>query len=175
MVEQTSSREYFPDEEYRDVIGRKEYPELYTYEGEVEVARVEFALPKGVPVPFWPFVKTLEAKYWAHGRHLLFVELRKGPEEKGLLAFKKVPYKAVVVSHGSPGWPLAVALVVLAASVFGSVLVIAARVDTKDLGEFLRETGRSLPKFAEAIKKAAVWGAVATIVASVMGAFKGGT
>lgn len=164
MIEQAPSREYFPDKEYRDVIGRREYPELYTYEGDVEIARVEFALPKGVPVPFWPFLKALEAKYWAHGRKLLFVELTKGPEEKGLLAFKKVPYKVLVVSHGSPGWPLVIALIVLAASVFGSVIVIAARVDKKDLGEFLRETGRSLPRFAEALK----WGAIASVTAAIV-------
>lgn len=156
--------EQFPDSAYRKRLGYKSYPEALVYEGEATQARLEFKVPTLLPIPWVVVRESIEGQVWAQNRKLLRLGLWQGPEIKGFADAKMRFYKVEVTEHGSPALITIIAVIVVALSVFGTVLVVATKAGPVPF----KEVAKGFARIPGAIK----WIAAASIAATLFGAVK---
>ena len=157
---QNKPAEVFPDSMYTKRLGFKTYDEALVYRGTAEAARIEFQLPRGVPVPWWGVRSAIEAQARLQGRHLLRLGLWEGAEIKGFAKSPDKSYKIEVIAHASPGIVLTLAFVIAALIALRAVIIAmqAKSVVFEDVGKGFKK-----------LPTAAKWIAAAVIVSTVVG------
>lgn len=114
--------EQFSDSHYSERLGFQMYDEALTYRGAAQEVRVEFAVPKVIPVSWGLVKKTVEARLALEGHKALTVGLYKGPIIKKTFGRDAYSYKLEIIEHGSPAWSLiAIAIIRGLAILFGAV------------------------------------------------------
>ena len=165
---QVTPEELFPDSAYTKRLGYKTYDEALVYEGLAQEIRIEFKLPKYVPVPWWGVRKSVEAQVLIKGRKLLRLELWQGPEVRGLANIPARAYKLYLTEHGSPAFPLvALAIIKGIALLFGAGALLLMAVRAKPV------TFERLAQSAVEIPKALKIMAIAGLGTAILGTLKG--
>ena len=161
--------EQFPDSAYKERLGYHTYDEALIYEGPAHEIRIEFKIPKAVPVLWWPIRKVIEAQVRLKNHKLLSLGLWQGPEVQDPFSEStETAYKLLVTEHGSPSITLTAVAIVAGVALLlgaGAAFLLAIKITPKGVTR--------LAKFMERLPTAIMVVALVGLGTSLLGAYKG--